>query len=101
MILIHVYVYSLYSNSYLEFLRSSGCHENESHEKHKENMVEESSHGTNDEVSNSSTKTNDNITLQQNDKVLFNFPSILGLLVFSFLWVWEVIQNKYVVHKHF
>lgn len=49
---------------------TTGCDENESHEKHKENMVEESSHGTHDEVSNSSTKTNDNITSQQNDKTI-------------------------------
>ncbi|WJX95174.1 ubiquitinyl hydrolase 1 [Trifolium repens] len=47
---------------------TDGCdesHENENHEKRKENMVEDS---TNDELSNSSKKTNDNIKLQPNDK---------------------------------
>lgn len=45
-------------------------------------MVEDS---TNDESKNSSRKTNDNITLQLNDKVFFFFSSIFGLLVFCCL----------------
>lgn len=72
----------LYSNSYLKFLGCTGLDENENHEQHRVNMVEDS---TNDESKNSSRKTNDNITLQLNDKVFFFFSSIFGLLVFCCL----------------
>ncbi|MCI19755.1 OTU-like cysteine protease family protein, partial [Trifolium medium] len=47
---------------------TDGCdesHENENHEKRNENTVEDS---TNDELSNSSKKTNDYNRLQPNDK---------------------------------
>ncbi|RDY00880.1 OTU domain-containing protein 3, partial [Mucuna pruriens] len=43
-----------------------GHDENEKHMQHKEDMVEDS---TNDESNNGSEKTNDNITLQPNDKI--------------------------------
>ncbi|XP_027193013.1 OVARIAN TUMOR DOMAIN-containing deubiquitinating enzyme 7 isoform X2 [Cicer arietinum] len=44
---------------------ANGCDVNENHEKHKENIVQDN---TNDESNNNSRKTNDKITLQQNDK---------------------------------
>ncbi|GAU38298.1 hypothetical protein TSUD_157820 [Trifolium subterraneum] len=59
---------------------TDGCdesHENENHEKRKENTVEDSTNdklsnssknSTNDKLSNSSKKTSDNIILQPNDK---------------------------------
>lgn len=80
---IHVCVHSLHSNPYLKFLGCAGSDENENHETHKESVVE---NNINDVLSNSSRKTNDNNTLQQNDKVFFSPFSIFGLLVFILLW---------------
>ncbi|KAJ1389112.1 hypothetical protein SESBI_38568, partial [Sesbania bispinosa] len=71
----------------------TGHDENENHEQHKEDIVEDS---TNDESNTSSRKTNDNIKLQPNDKV-FRFPPIFGLLVLRPL-EGGMIQNKYDVH---
>ncbi|XP_004505654.1 uncharacterized protein [Cicer arietinum] len=45
---------------------TNGCDVNENRENHKENIVEDN---TNDKSNNGSKKTNDKITLQQNDKV--------------------------------
>ncbi|XP_061363618.1 OVARIAN TUMOR DOMAIN-containing deubiquitinating enzyme 7 isoform X2 [Gastrolobium bilobum] len=54
------------SDSFPSEANTYGCDKNENHEQHKEDMVEDS---TNDESNNSSRKTDDNITLQPNDKI--------------------------------
>nr|KYP44921.1 OTU domain-containing protein 3 [Cajanus cajan] len=54
------------SDSLPSQVNTCGQDENENHKQHKEDMVEGS---TNDESTNSSKKTNDNITWQSNDKI--------------------------------
>lgn len=57
-----------YCNSYLKFQVCTDHDESEDIKQHKEDKVEGS---TNNDSNNSSKKTNANITMQPNDKVLY------------------------------